>query len=167
MKRCPTCNHTYLDENLSFCLADGSALVSLVEHQQAEPPPTVIMDFPRQTNDQYTYPDQYPGQMSSWQASQPAQPMPPPVMFQGQNQTLPTISLILGIFGLILICCYGGIPFGLAAAITGYLGMQNSNNNPSQYGGRNMAIAGMILGGVSFVLNILFIFLGIIGKLLD
>src|SRR5437868_5746489 len=34
MKRCPTCNRTYSDESLSFCLADG-ALLSATKDPQA------------------------------------------------------------------------------------------------------------------------------------
>ena len=160
MKKCPSCNQTYVDDNLSFCLSDGSMLQAVQESDPFNPPPTVVMDYPRPTNDQYSFPNQQStppfGQMGSWQGNQPMQQ---PGMMQSQNQTLPTISLILGIFGLILICCYGGIPFGLAALVTGFLGMQNANNNPIQYGGKNMAIAGMILGAIGFVLNILYIIL--------
>ena len=42
------------------------------------------------------------------------------MIIRGQDQTLPTISLILGILSIVLSCCYGGLPLGLAAAITGY-----------------------------------------------
>ena len=42
MKRCPTCNRTYSDETLSFCLADG-ALLSASEDPQAT---LVLTDSP-------------------------------------------------------------------------------------------------------------------------
>ncbi len=72
-------------------------------------------------------------------------PFQPPVAMQGQNQVLPIVSLVLGILS---VCCYIGWLTGPAALITGYLGMKNVNNDPMQYGGKGMAIAGMVVGGV-------------------
>jgi Domain of unknown function (DUF4190) len=77
----------------------------------------------------------------------------PPISGQGQNQTLPIISLVCGI---VSICCYVSPLTGLAALITGYLGMKNANNDPSQYGGKGLAIAGMIVGGIFFLLGLLY-----------
>jgi hypothetical protein len=57
MKRCPTCQRTYTDDTLRFCLEDGTALVggsvsspdqTLLMNSDAgnvEPPPTEILDF--------------------------------------------------------------------------------------------------------------------------
>lgn len=48
MKRCPACQTVYTDDSLSFCLQDGSRLVSVTAPAH-EPPPTEIMrpeDFP-------------------------------------------------------------------------------------------------------------------------
>lgn len=62
MKRCPTCQSTYTDDSLVYCLQDGATLVkSETEatnssnlaatlrddsvHAHADPPPTQIMDF--------------------------------------------------------------------------------------------------------------------------
>ncbi len=80
-------------------------------------------------------------------------PFQPPVAMQGQNQTLPIIALVLGI---ISICCYIGWATGPAALITGYLGMKNCDNDPNQYGGKGLAIAGMIVGGIFTVLWLLY-----------
>ena len=53
MKRCPTCQRTYSDDTLRFCLEDGTPLVSeasfssdatlLLDSSSAEPPPTEIL----------------------------------------------------------------------------------------------------------------------------
>lgn len=48
MKRCPTCNRTFSDANLSFCLDDGTPLVS-VAPEQPEPAFTTANDK-RDTN---------------------------------------------------------------------------------------------------------------------
>src|ERR1041385_6673845 len=52
MKRCPTCNRTYTDPSLNFCLEDGTPLAADVDpnatirypaaRDTAEPPPTEI-----------------------------------------------------------------------------------------------------------------------------
>lgn len=66
------------------------------------------------------------------------------------NQTLPIVSLILGI---ISICCYISPLTGLIAVVTGFLGMKNANNDPQHYGGKGLAIAGMIMGGLFFLIG--------------
>src|SRR5829696_2561168 len=135
MKVCPNCNQTYTDESLNFCLNDGATLTNL---QTDEPPPTIQMNTARTTSPNYSdqptnFTDQPFGNqpnfgnapLSSWQnpSVSPNQPsyMAPVMAVRGQNQTLPVISLVLGILGLVLLCCWGGIPFGIAAVITGYL----------------------------------------------
>ncbi|HEX8920000.1 MAG TPA: hypothetical protein VF766_00895, partial [Pyrinomonadaceae bacterium] len=54
MKRCPTCQRSYADETLNFCLEDGSPLriVSVASLDETlvldsnEPPPTEILRDP-------------------------------------------------------------------------------------------------------------------------
>ena len=72
-------------------------------------------------------------------------PFQPPPAVGGQNQTLPIVSLV---FGILSVCCYIGPITGIVALITGYLGMKNAKNDPAQYGGRGLALAGMITGGI-------------------
>lgn len=81
---------------------------------------------------------------------------------QGQNKTLAIVSLVCGI--LSLTCCG---PFtGIAALVTGYMAKNNVDANPQQYDGRGLAIAGMIMGGISLVLTVLyFVFVVILGIL--
>ena len=43
IKRCPTCNRTYSDESISFCLDDGALLSAPIELKREEPPPTEIL----------------------------------------------------------------------------------------------------------------------------
>lgn len=95
-----------------------------------------------------------PAPDANWQNQNVGQntPFQPPPAGQGLNQTLPIISLVLGIVSL---CCYIAPLTGTAALITGFLGMKNANNDPSQYGGKGLAIAGMICGGVFLLLGLL------------
>jgi hypothetical protein len=164
MKKCPVCNQTYTDETLNFCLSDGGTLTKVTD----DPPPTVFMNQARQTNqnwtknEPFTPPSYQP--ISPWQNQQINQN--PVYMssnpYQTPNQTLPTVSLVLGIIGVVF-CCWG-FPFGIAALITGYLGYNNSNTNPTMYGGRGLAIAGMILGAISIFEVLFFIIIGALGK---
>jgi hypothetical protein len=79
---------------------------------------------------------------------------------QGQNQTLAIVSLVCGILGL---CCGVLGPVGL---ITGYMAYNNANKNPMMYGGRGLALGGMITGGLATLLLILGIILNIAGVVL-
>ena len=82
---------------------------------------------------------------------------------QEQNQTLPVVALVLGICSLLFMCCYGGIPFGGAALVLGFLGIKNANENPMQYGGRGLAIGGIVTGVISFLISIIFFIAIIVG----
>src|SRR6266446_1461278 len=54
MKSCPTCNRTYPDDNLAFCLMDGSVLSAPYDPSETraapprsnEPPPTEVIGAP-------------------------------------------------------------------------------------------------------------------------
>jgi hypothetical protein len=69
----------------------------------------------------------------------------------GQNKILPIVSLV---FGILSLCCYFAPLTGLVALITGFLGMKNANNDPANYGGKGLAIAGMVIGGLFFVVGL-------------
>ena len=124
-------------------------------------PPTVFMNEVRPTSPSNWptisppfSPPNYEQPISPWQNQSMSEN--PSYMaagrLEGPDKTLPTISLVLGILGIVLFfCCYAGVPFGLGALATGFIGLNNINKNPMQYGGRNFAIAGMIMGGISFI----------------
>ena len=161
MKRCPSCNQTYSDESLNFCLADGTTLIKVSD----DAPPTIFMNQPRVTNptnlggnNPFSTPGSQP--ISRWQ--NPHMTQNPPYMaanqFQSQNQTLAVVSLVLGIAGNVF-CCYG-FPFGIAALITGFIGYNNANSDPNRYSGSGMAIAGMILGAISIFMLLIFVIIG-------
>jgi hypothetical protein len=146
MKQCPRCNQTYSDDQLNFCLNDGELLTDFAAKPSSyvdDAPPTILLDSARVTN-----PASWPVSSSppaQWQP-QGLQNQPFGSSFvQKRDQTLPTIAMILGILSVALICCYGGIWLGLPAAVLGFLGMRNADGDPGRYGGRGMAIAGMVL----------------------
>jgi hypothetical protein len=163
MKICPSCRQTYTDDDLNFCLTDGSFLTAAPESE----PKTVYMEQPRVTNQTNwgEQPGYQPPAVWGNQQSIQQQQMNSPMRIQSQNQTLPTISLVLGILGVVTICCYGGLPLGTAAVITGVIAMNQEKNDPDTYGGRGLAIGGIITGAISLVIGIGFILLAIIGNL--
>lgn len=165
MKVCPNCQQRYDDDNLNFCLNDGGILTRVVD----EGAPTISLNKARTTDQNWSYTDPN----TAWQNQQhPPQPMQPFNQQQmnrqwtpGRDQTLPIISLILGVLSLLLTCWCGGFYFGIAAIITGYIGMNNAKNNPDHYTGKEMAIGGLILGAVSFAIALLFVLLAILGNI--
>lgn len=153
MKICPSCRQTYTDDDLNFCLTDGSFLSSVASNE----PRTITMDQARITNQ--TNWGQQPGYQppAVWQNQQNLQQQQPlyPMRIRSQDQTLPTISLILGIFAFLTGCFFGGIPLGALAVILGVMGMNNEKRDSSRYGGRGLAIAGIVTGIIGFFISIL------------
>ncbi len=163
MKRCPKCGQIYSESDVNFCLNDGE-LLSRDVGPAREPtdnddsPPTLLMD-PRRVTDQ-----------TNWRPTQP------PVLYQSPamnaadrgfglvdrdrpsspDQTLATVALGLGIGSIVLsVCCYGGVWLGLPAAVVGFLAMRNIQSDPERYGGRGLAIGGMVTGIISLMISIL------------
>jgi hypothetical protein len=81
----------------------------------------------------------------------------------GQQNTLGLVSMILGIAAIPLLCClYLGIPVGIAALVTGFLGRQKATQGQASNPGQ--AMTGMICGAVAVVLGLLLLVLSIVGQ---
>lgn len=160
MKICPSCRQTYTDDNLNFCLTDGSFLTTAAENE----PKTVYMEQTRITN-QTNWGQQGFQPPAVWQNQQNLQQQQPnyPMRVQSQDQTLPTISLILGIFAVLVGCFMGGIPLGALAIILGVMALNNEKRDPAKYGGKGLAIAGIVTGIIGFLFSILIILLALAG----
>lgn len=161
MKICPNCRQTYTDDNLNFCLTDGSFLTAAPDNE----PKTVFMDQPRVTNQtnwgdptNFGQPNYQPPAVWQNQQSVQNQQQNYPMRVNSQDQTLPTISMILGIIAVLVGCCYGGIPLGAGAIITGIIALNNEKSDSTKYGGRGLAIAGIVTGAVGFCISILIVF---------
>jgi len=165
MKQCLKCGQSYTDDTLNFCLNDGELLISTAGYDPPptryadDTPPTLIMNQPRVTNPIH------------WAGSTPAQwqgqsPVPNQQSYglasygTTPNQTLATISLILGVISMFMVCCAGGIWLGLPAAVVGFIAMKNADNDPTRYGGRGLAIGGLVLGIVTFLASVFFLIFG-------
>lgn len=110
-----------------------------------------------------------PAPDASWQNQEIGQntPFQTPAVNQGQNQTLAIVSLVCGI--LSMLCCVSVIT-GPAGLITGFMAKKNAEQNPNEYGGRSLALGGIITGAIGtlifVVLFILQIFFGVLGGIM-
>jgi hypothetical protein len=77
-------------------------------------------------------------------------PFQPPASGAGQNQTLAIVSLVLGIIGILL--CQLTAP---AAIVTGFMARKKATENPAEYGGGALALAGIITGAIGTLLLVL------------
>ena len=122
MKICPTCRKTYQDDNLNFCLEDGSIL----NVASSEPAPTVMMNQPRPTepNTGFAPPPTQPGIQSSFgNQGAYAQPL---------KKKSKAWLWIVGIIGILLLLCGGGGVVGLLlVASQGDLATNNSSSSAS------------------------------------
>ena len=99
-----------------------------------------------------------PGAMPPGPPPNPMNPMGPMGMPpQGPKSSgLAIASLVTGILSLFPGCCCGfvGIPLAIVALVMGIISIQQINASGGQLGGKNMAIAGTILGGVAIAVDI-------------
>ena len=113
-----------------------------------------------------------------WGASAPQQPMPgpgyptmgygQPVAMGPQNDSMAITSMVLGIVGVPLMCCYIGWAAGIAAIVVGILSRNKIKASNGALTGDGMALAGIICGGVVVSLTalwvVLVVFLGVAGS---
>ena len=89
---------------------------------------------------------------------------PPPVA--APSQGLAIGALVCGV--LSCLCCVS-ILTGPAGLIMGFIAKKKADEDPAHYGGRGLALAGMITGGIGIllfiVLIIMQIFFGVLGAL--
>lgn len=161
MKHCPSCNSTFVDDDLNYCIKDGTALVrdeiyssaeSQVTKVFGEPPPTAVMPTPQATDyglgaaaERTQTPEPY-----AWAKEAPPAWIPPapPAIRQRQQQTMAVLSLVFGIAAITFGWICGGPALALLAIIFGVVALSQIKRNPVQYGGKPLALGGMITGGI-------------------
>lgn len=123
MKICPKCQKTYPDDNLNFCLEDGTVLQQMAS---AAPPPTVAMNVPitQQPVPPQTF-QQADSPQGGWQQPQQAYSMQPP------KKSSKAWIWVLLILGIIVVACGGGVA-GLF-----YIGYQEQQNQIANANGSN------------------------------
>jgi hypothetical protein len=130
MKRCPQCNRTYTDDALSFCLDDGSPLVSAAAPSSFDPGATVQYPQARDTSPPPTV--AYPGAQSA--PPPPVQPplvqpppTPPPGWSPMPTAAPPKRSVWPWLLGIGAVLVFLGI--GVVILIFAIASITNANNN--------------------------------------
>lgn len=172
MKRCPKCGRTYTDKDLNFCYEDGELLSYTAEDAPAsghtgrpsvtdEPPPTEFLPSARVTSEDPWASRQQPPAV--WQPSQmdgPFSQFPTRVV---PNQTLGIVALILGISSLTIgWCCSSGFVLSPAALIVGFIALSQIKKDPQRYGGKGLALGGIVTAAIYLVIYIVIIMIYIL-----
>ena len=153
MKRCPRCGETFTDPDINFCLNDGELLSRLTDSRPSaydDSPPTVVLDQARITN-----PIGWNTQAQSPMQYQPpqGQVFTPYIMPKSPDQTLAIVSIAAGAASLTIgWCCYSGVLLGPAAMITGFIALSQMKKDPQSYGGKPLAISGIVAGALYLVI---------------
>jgi hypothetical protein len=125
MKICPRCQKTYVDDNLNFCLEDGSVLNQA--SSSSVPPDTVFMGQPQPTQPQ--------PQMTGQPSVQPGWNTPQSYSMQPPKKSSKTWVWVLGILGLVFLLCGGGfgalVFIGMRAEQANQQRAANLTTNPS------------------------------------
>ena len=75
-------------------------------------------------------------------------------MSENQKKTL-NLAIVSLVFGCLVIIPFLGILFGLVAIITGIIALVEISKNKDTLGGRGLAIAGIVLGGLELILTVI------------
>jgi hypothetical protein len=160
MKRCPTCNQQFTDEWLTFCTQDGTSLVDMPA-SSSQPPPTVMYpSMPPSVSPSEQPTLDFPGgyqppavQMPAQQSIQPGWNPPPPPPYGSQPQkSIAVLSMVLGIVSMTIgWCCYFGVLTSPIAIGLGVFSLFQIKKDPTKYGGKGMAIAGIVAGALYFL----------------
>ena len=139
MKRCPQCNRTYTDDALSFCLDDGSPLVSTAAPSSFDPGATVQYPSARDTSPQPTI--AYPGAAPTPPPPPPQQSAPPPPpQWSPMPPAVPRKrSVWPWLLGIGAVLLFMGI--GVAVLIVAIATVTNSNNNNGNSNGNSNRVA--------------------------
>jgi hypothetical protein len=173
MKRCPNCSCTYEDDALSFCLQDGTVLVkeepasgSFEAPAPVAPPPVADWSappapaVPRVSSwGDVGNPPEAPA--AEWGVGGYPQIPPSPGFIQKKEQGLAIASLVCGVLSFLCCSVFTGIP----AIVLGILAMMKEKSDPARYGGKGMAIGGIVLGAVSILIMIGYLILMMAGAL--
>lgn len=77
----------------------------------------------------------------------------------GQSQGLAIGSLVCGI--LSCVCCFSFIT-GPAALIMGFMAKKKADEDPANFGGRGLALGGMITGALGLVLFVVLVIIQVL-----
>ncbi len=130
MKRCPTCNRTYTDASLNFCLEDGTPLAP-----DAPPPPdpNATVRYPAARNTLEPPPTEIYRPDTNPVTPHTAPPPPPPPQWSPMPQPVPqrksnALWWVLGVLGVVAV-------MGIGLVVV-FLMISNMNRNTNTNGNR-------------------------------
>lgn len=93
--------------------------------------------------------------LSSGRPSPISAPAPGTFSRPPQFNAFALTGLILGVFSFVIsFCCCGGMPFNLLGLVLSGIGLAQIHQRPEVYTGKGVAIAGLIISGLSLLLGI-------------
>src|SRR5436305_761872 len=191
MKRCPSCQRTYEDDSLAFCLEDGTALVS-ESSIDSDLPATLIMADPRLTIPQRpetarpnppaqaTMPQAYTAQPPAWSPAPTPQAYGAASPRQGRGVAITSLICAIAAFVLLGFCILAGATgvnedligglfifsaiVGLVGAVLGIVGVVKTGRDTSPQNSKPMAVVGLVLNVLYLLVIIVFLILGSIAN---
>lgn len=192
MKRCPSCQRTYTDDSLKFCLEDGSTLLS-ESSDATDLPATVIMPDPRITSparaETARPPQQTPAQFAPHQAYNAPPPVwspgaaapqthPHAVAGQGRGAAITSLICAIASFLMLAFCVIGGASrvdesllggififsalLSLLGAVLGIVAVVKTGRDSSPQNSRVMAIVALVLNGIYLLIVVVILVLSMI-----
>lgn len=90
-----------------------------------------------------------------------------PMVAAPRNSGLALASMICGIVGLVGMCCYLGVPCGIAAVICGHMANAEIKRAAGAVEGKGMATAGLITGYIGISLTIIMAIFAVVAAVSD
>ena len=79
----------------------------------------------------------------------------------GRSNGFAVAGFVLGLFSMTFgFCCCNGIPFNFLGLVFSIIGWSQISREPQRYGGKGIAIAGLVLSIISLLLAFLLLLLG-------
>ena len=182
MKHCTTCGANFVDDDLRYCTDDGTVLLSgenpFAPDAQAtkifpDSRPTEVMSPPRPTEYGVRTPaDQPPAApLYRWANEAPAAWTPPPppaypAARQQQQTTAAILSLVFGLAAITFGWICGGLILGILAVIFAFIALSQTRRNPEQYGGKPLAMGGLITGGIVLLVHVAILLIWILALII-
>jgi hypothetical protein len=182
MKRCPACQRAYDDDSLSYCLEDGTALLS-DGSASSDLAATIIIPEPRITAP--AKPETYRPAPPPQVYTQPAPSWPPAAMpprapatapaRQGRSAAITSLIFAISAFVLLGFCILGGatgvneeliggvfifsVLLALAGAVLGIIATSKSSKDTSAQNAKTLSIIALVLNGLYLLITIVFLIL--------
>jgi hypothetical protein len=192
MKRCPTCQRTYADDSMAFCLEDGSTLFG-ESATASDLPATLIIPDPRVTNPvrPETFrpnqtpahpqpPQAYAAPPSAWPPMRGTHMLPLSTARQGRGLAITSLVCAIAAFLLLGFCIISGATgvdesliggififsalVGLLGAVLGLVAVVKTGKDTSPQNSKAMAVVALILNGIYLLIVVIFLILGAIAS---